>query len=48
MESYAEALTRAIAKESTIFPAQFDLSVSRRLGGHSPTGMAWEDAWHKA
>ena len=38
VESYAEAFTRAIAKESTIFPEQFDLSLYKRLGGHPLTG----------
>ena len=48
VESYAEAFTRAIAKESTISPEQFDLSLYKRLGGHPLTGTSWEDAWRKA
>ena len=48
VESYAEAFTRAIAKESTISPEQFDLSLYKRQGGRPLTGTPWEDAWRKA
>ena len=48
VESYAEAFTRAIAKESTISPDQFDLSLYKRAGGRPLTGTPWEDAWRSA
>ena len=41
VESYAEAFTRAIAKESTISPEQFDLSLYKRQGGRPLTGTPW-------
>ena len=48
VESYAEAFTRATAKESSVFPEQFDLSLYKRIGGRPLTGTPWEDAWRKA
>ena len=48
VESYAEAFTRAIAKEETLSPEKLSLSEYKKRGGHSLVGTPWEDAWEEA
>ena len=48
VETYADAFTRAIAKEDTLSPEKLSLSEYRRKGGHPLAGTPWEDAWRDA
>ena len=48
VESYAEAFTRAIAKETTLSPEKLSLADYKRKGGKPLIGTPWEDAWRRA
>ena len=48
VETYAEAFTRAIAKEDSLSPEKLSLADYKRKGGHPLVGTPWEDAWRQA
>ena len=48
VETYAEAFTRAISRETSLSPEKLSLSQYKAKGGHSLVGTPWEDAWRKA
>jgi len=48
VETYAEAFTRAIAKETSLSPDKLSLAEYKRKGGHPLTGTPWEEAWREA
>jgi arylsulfatase A-like enzyme len=47
VESYAEAFTRAIARETTLSPEKLSLRQFKEAGGDL-TGTPWESAWRRA
>lgn len=48
VESYAEAFTRAIARETTLAPEKLSLKTYRLKGGAPLAGTPWEEAWKRA
>lgn len=46
VESYAEAFTRAIAKETCLSPEKLSLREFKKAGGDL-TGTPWEEAWRR-
>jgi arylsulfatase A-like enzyme len=46
--NYAEAFTRAIAKETTLSADKLSLADYKRKGGKPLVGTPWEDAWRSA
>ncbi|MFO7959011.1 MAG: sulfatase-like hydrolase/transferase [Candidatus Brocadiia bacterium] len=48
VESYAEAFTRAIAKETTLTPDKLSLAEYKKKGGHPLAATPWEEAWREA
>jgi len=48
VETYAEAFTRAIAKERTLGPDKLSIADYRKKGGHPLTDTPWEDAWNQS
>jgi len=48
VETYAEAFTRAIQKESSLSPGKLSLGQHKEKGGQSLAGTPWEDAWREA
>ncbi len=57
VETFAEAFTRAISKETTLSPDKLSIEMyqekvhklgPRDTGGESLEGTPWEDAWHNA
>ncbi len=48
VESYAEAFTRAIAKETTLAPEKLSLRQYKEKGGTPLLGTPWEEAWKRA
>lgn len=48
VESYAQAFTRAIAREISLSPEKLSLAEYRCKGGHPLTGTPWQEAWDAA
>ena len=55
VETFAEAFTRAINKETTLNPEDLHMDVYKRAlqekdpaGGDTLEGTPWEDAWRKS
>ena len=48
VETYAEAFTRAIAKEDTLSPDKLSLAAYKQKGGRPLVGTPWEEAWRRA
>lgn len=48
VESFADAFSRAVQKETTLSPDKLDLASYRRCGGPPLIGTPWEDAWQRA
>lgn len=48
VETYAEAFTRAVSKETALPPEKLSLGSYKKNGGHSLEGTPWEEAWEKA
>jgi len=53
IETFAEAFTRAISKETTLGPeklslGQYKRKISRRDDADTLNGTPWEDAWREA
>ena len=48
VETYAEAFTKAISKESSLSPSKLSLGLYKKNGGHPLTGTPWEEAWENA
>ena len=48
VETYAEAFTRAIAKETSLSPEKVSLAKYKQNRGRPLTGTPWEKAWEEA
>jgi len=48
IESYAEAFSRAILRETTLSPDKLSLRLYKQGGGHSLEGTPWKEAWRRA
>lgn len=48
VETFAEAFTRAVAKETTLSPGKLSLTDYKRKGGPPLTDTPWEEAWREA
>ena len=48
VETFAEAFSRAVARETSLSPAKLSLADYKRKGGPPLTGTPWEDAWRRA
>ncbi len=48
VESFAEAFTAAIRKETTLTPEKLPIRAYKEAGGESLAGTPWEDAWNNA
>ncbi|MGD8238933.1 MAG: sulfatase-like hydrolase/transferase [Armatimonadota bacterium] len=48
VETYAEAFTRAISKETSLSPEKLSLALYKRKGGTPLIGTPWEKAWRDA
>ena len=47
VETFAEAFTRAVAKETTLSPGKLSLTDYKRKGGPPLTDTPWEEAWRE-
>lgn len=48
VESYAEAFTRAISRETTLSPEELSLGLYKKGKGEPLAGTPWEEAWRRA
>ena len=47
IESFSEAFTRAISRETTLAPEKLAVSLYKERGGESLEGTTWEAYWRR-